>query len=430
MLTARVLQIGFEIWGCLFCLIAAFYMLFIHWTEEKGRRLMIAIQMSVALLLFMDSLAWIFRGRGDLTGYWMVRISNFLVFAMSYIITGLYHAYVCVNIFHTGIPGRKSGAFLRGILAYGIEALGLIVLCISQVTDFYYYFDAGNFYHRAAWYPVSLLFAELAVLLDFSLLLQYRRRIGRESFLAMISYIVLPVAAAIVLVFFYGLSLINIAICISTQIMFLVALIDQSRMLRQKEKELYDMRIDMMLSQIGPHFIYNTLTTIRYLCKKDPEQATETIDEFSRYLRGNLDSLTRKGMIPFAEELEHVRNYLAIEKKRFGERVNVIYEVETEDFRIPALVLQPLVENAVKHGITKRAEGGTILLKVGRVGEEYEIQVKDDGIGFDSSKAPEDGRVHIGIENVRNRLRDICGGTLEVTGIPGKGTCAVIRLKN
>lgn len=97
------------------------------------------------------------------------------------------------------------------------------------------------------------------------------------------------------------------------------------------------------------------LTTIRYLCKTNPEEAADVLDDFSGYLRGNIDSLTVKGNIPFSQELDHAKKYLAIEKKRFGERIRIEYAIEEEDFSLPVLTLQPIVENAVKHGITKPA---------------------------------------------------------------------------
>lgn len=184
----------------------------------------------------------------------------------------------------------------------------------------------------------------------------------------------------------------------------------------------------MMLSQIRPHFIYNTLTTIKYLCKKDPEQAAETVDQFSNYLRGNLDSLTDQKMIPFRKELDHVKNYLAIEKKRFEERVQVVWKIEQTGFQVPPLVLQPLVENAVKHGIMKKVEGGTITISTYQKENMQYIVVEDDGVGYDARWETEHSESHVGIRNTRSRLKSMCGGSLRIEGAPGKGTTAVITI--
>lgn len=164
----------------------------------------------------------------------------------------------------------------------------------------------------------------------------------------MLSYIALPVLAMAAQIFYYGFSLINLSICIAMILMFVVSMVEQNRNLACKEKEAADLRISLMFSQIAPHFIYNTLTTIQELCEKDPKLAKETVGEFSTYLRGNLTSLSETGLIPFAKELEHIQCYCTIEKKRFGDRVHVEYEIAVKEvipFEKPEAVLQYVEEN-------------------------------------------------------------------------------------
>ena len=240
--------------------------------------------------------------------------------------------------------------------------------------------------------------------------------------LAMLSYMLLPCAALIVQSFVYGVSFINIAINISMILIFVAALAEQG-------KNVYELKTGLLLSQMHPHFIYNTLGAIRHLCKKDTLGATELIDEFAKYLRGNMDALTAKEAIPFERELEHVKSYVAIEKKRFGKRLNVVYELEATDFLVPALSLQPVVENAVKHGATKNIDGGTIHISTRCQDRGFVIRVTDDGPGFEWEKIQKkDGRSHIGISNVSTRLEEMCGGKLTIRSVPGKGTEAEIYL--
>jgi len=193
------------------------------------------------------------------------------------------------------------------------------------------------------------------------------------------------------------------------------------------ENELMQNQISIMLSQIQPHFLYNSLTAIRELCLIDPEKAYETIDEFSTYLRGNLDSLTIKKPVPFEKELSHVKTYLSLEKKRFGNNLTIIYEINAFYFTIPALTLQPIVENAVRHGVTKREDGGTVTITTEETETEAIITVKDDGIGFDMNNK-KDARQRIGIENVRSRLATMCDGSLAITSEPDTGTTVVITI--
>jgi len=193
------------------------------------------------------------------------------------------------------------------------------------------------------------------------------------------------------------------------------------------ETELTDSKIAILLSQIKPHFLYNSLLAIRELCLKDSKLASETVDEFSNYLRGNLDSLSITTPIPFDKELKHVQTYLSLEKKRFEEKLNIIYDISARDFLIPALTLQLLVENAVRHGITKMEEKGTVSIKTEENESVVTITVTDDGIGFNINELNESNR-HIGINNARNRLSAMCGGELLIHSEPGSGTTAVIHI--
>ncbi|MCI1723431.1 MAG: histidine kinase [Lachnospiraceae bacterium] len=197
----------------------------------------------------------------------------------------------------------------------------------------------------------------------------------------------------------------------------------------QKEQELDRSRMAIMLSQIQPHFLYNTLTAIQTMCHGKAPEAEESIVQFSHFLRGNLDALSQSDPIPFRSELAHTQNYLNLEIKRFGENtLHIKYSIESEDFRIPTLTLQPLVENAVRYGVMQREEGGTVWISSVERSDSFVVTVRDDGAGFDVNVPKADGRTHIGINNVRNRLEKMCGGTLVITSVPDKGTTAVITI--
>lgn len=206
------------------------------------------------------------------------------------------------------------------------------------------------------------------------------------------------------------------------------AMMKQKRKLEKKEQELYDMQINILSAQISQHFIYNTLTTIKYLCKKDALLAAETVDEFAGYLRGNLEALTGDKTIWFSEELMHVKNFLAIEQKRFGKRINVIYDIREEAFMIPPLTLQPIVENAVKHGIAPKEQGGTIRISTGKNDTDYWIRVEDDGVGYCVKERAKDKKTHIGMCNVAGRVGGLCGGSVKVLSSFGEGTKVLITI--
>ena len=192
------------------------------------------------------------------------------------------------------------------------------------------------------------------------------------------------------------------------------------------EAELKDSRISIMLSQIQPHFIYNTLGTIERMCLKDPEKAFHLVRNFSLYLRGNFSELDSVAPIRFAEELKHVEYYVNIEKVRFPD-MNIAYDVETTEFVLPALSVQPLVENAIKHGLMRLETGGTVLIRSYETPTHFCVEVKDDGVGFDTG-LPIDEKKHVGLRNIRGRLKAMVDGDLILESKPDGGTKAVIMI--
>jgi signal transduction histidine kinase len=194
----------------------------------------------------------------------------------------------------------------------------------------------------------------------------------------------------------------------------------------QTERKLNESRISILLSQIQPHFLYNALAVISRLCDKDPAEAKKATISFSIYLRANMNLLERTEPIPFENELNHTIGFLNLEKAMYGEALNVLYDIQAKDFKLPALTMQPIVENAIKHGIGKKEGGGTVAISTKETDSGYLVIVTDDGAGFEQGKIADDGQQHIGINNVRLRLSAQCGGSLEIESKPGEGTTAKI----
>ena len=192
------------------------------------------------------------------------------------------------------------------------------------------------------------------------------------------------------------------------------------------EAQLKESRISIMLSQIQPHFIYNTLGTIERMCLKDPEKAFDLVRNFSLYLRGNFSELDSVAPIRFAEELKHVEYYVNIEKVRFPD-MHIVYDVEATEFVLPALSVQPLVENAIKHGLMRLETGGTVVIHSYETPTHFCVAVTDDGVGFDTS-LPIDEKKHVGLRNIRGRLKAMVDGDLILESTPGVGTKAVIMI--
>lgn len=209
--------------------------------------------------------------------------------------------------------------------------------------------------------------------------------------------------------------------------------IEKAKRTEAVEKELIQNRIAIMMSQIQPHFLYNALTSIQELCLCDPERAHTVLIKFSQFLRGNMDSLKTSELIPFDKELEHVKNYLYLEKMRYNEYLEIEYEIKVSDFLLPALSIQPIVENAVRYGVGKKEEGGRVAIRTYDTEAYYKITIEDDGVGFiveNMEKGIEQDlrRSHIGLKNVENRLRAQCDGQLKVESQLGVGTKVIILI--
>lgn len=228
----RLMNVAMLLWGSIFCLIAAFCLFQSKNYNKERRWWMLCMQLSTAVLLGSDALAWIFRGNPEEIGYYMVRISNFLVFALTDLTLLFFQQYVACRLFKD--KEKRKNFRIRTASLLCLIAVFLVV--ISQFTDLYYYFDAENFYHRNPAYVISMILPLVCMLIDLSLLIQYRKNVSREILLAMGSYIVLPVGAALIQIMYYGASLINLAIGCSMILMFITVTGEQNKELGRLAK--------------------------------------------------------------------------------------------------------------------------------------------------------------------------------------------------
>ena len=239
-------------------------------------------------------------------------------------------------------------------------------------------------------------------------------------------YCILPLVAIVIQTIFKGYAIGYLSIIIAIEILFFFLNVKKNIQLLEEQEKTKDAQIRVMMSQIQPHFIYNSLSSISTLIPLEPLKAQKALDSFTEYLRHNISSLTETNLIPFEAELRHIETYLALEKLRFKDRIQVQYEIKTKNFNVPPLSIQPLVENAVKHGILKKVEGGFIMIKAYETYDSYVVEIRDDGVGFDLSKVDFTENEHFGINNIKTRLKNLRCGLLEIKSSPGKGAKATI----
>lgn len=225
----KVLQVAILIWGCAFCAIAALCIFLSSNYDREKRRYLILMESFASMLLLMDAMAHIFSGYPGAPGSVMVRISSFLVFLLSDVFLLCFHIYVCVYLF-----SKKERRTLKRVKAgYVIAAAGAAFVVISQFTHWYYYIDGDNCYHRAPLYIMSILLPAAGLLIDLTLLLQYKKRVSRKLLFSMLSCVVLPAVAAAVQAFWYGMSLIEFSVGISMIIMFIVTMTELNQEMYQ-----------------------------------------------------------------------------------------------------------------------------------------------------------------------------------------------------
>lgn len=254
----------------------------------------------------------------------------------------------------------------------------------------------------------------------------FNKRLNIREKIAFIIYCLLPLVAIILQNRFKGYAIAYASIIVSVEILFFFVNIQKNIDLAEKEEKNKEAQIRLMISQIQPHFIYNSLSAISTLIKIDQDKAQKTLDDFTEYLRCNLSSLTEEKYVPIENELRHIRTYLALEKVRFQDRINIVYDIKTTDFSVPPLSIEPIVENAIKHGILKKMEGGTVTIRVYEAPSAYVIEVTDNGVGFDIKNVDFSKNKHIGLLNIKYRI-EAMNGTLDIDSKVGIGTKVTVK---
>ncbi len=319
---------------------------------------------------------------------------------------------------------KPDGRYWPAWVLIGINAALYLTALFSKAV----FYIQNNRFHQGPLHSACLLLslALLAWLLWLTVQ-KYREYRGKELVIPL--FIVPVILGSIVLDDHVGkarqpVSFLTIAIVCSCMLYYLWL---HLQFIREHERDLRArQRMQIMLSQIRPHFLYNSLAAIEGLCDTDPQAAKTATVRFARYLRNNLSVVGSENDIPFSKELEHAKLYLELEQTRFEDALQVVYEIGCTDFFLPPLTLEPLAENAVRHGVREKPDGrGVVTITTRELADGYEISVRDDGPGFDPSVPPDDGKEHIGIQNVRERLRNR-GGSLTITSQIGRGTVATI----
>lgn len=377
---------------------------------------------SCVFYMLSEAVAWWLKGNSGFIR--LLKVANDGVYLSGNLILITFTAYLLAYLSEKNSVPRRIMS-----ITYLLGATGALLVIANRFTGIVYTIDASGYYRRGDYMLITQLIVIAGIFIDTWIVWKYRHQLSKNRFILMTAYTIIPLTAVIFQLAVYGIPTLSVGFLLFSVLIFTGIQSQQAERIKEQELENQEQRIAVMISQIQPHFLFNALLSVKYLCKTDPDVAGESIDHFSRYLRRNLEALECKRPIPFTDELEHVKNYLYLEKRRYKDLLHLEFDIQSTAFCLPALTIQPLVENAVRHGVSKKPNGGTIKIATRETEEAYEITIADDGVGFGPDISPNDGRSHVGIENVSQRLAMQCGGKLSYQSEIGKGTIVTIKIK-
>lgn len=382
--------------------------------EDKINRAMFRLVFTLIILFFTDLLSSYMEGNPNLV--LEIKLVNTSAFVLENILSYCYWSYISKEL-------KLEGKFYRMIDGFCLGVLGITAVSDLFNWKFGYYFtitSAGEYVDAPLEYVGDL--AIIAIFIIALIVIIRNKETSIKEKLILLSFESFPVAAYIIGGITQEYAWTFPAYLLSVLLIYIRIFSKRGKKLAEQQVLLTKQSTALMISQIQPHFLYNVLTTISNLCATDPEEAEETTVLFSQYLRTNLDSLRNEDAVPFSMELGHIKTYVELEKKRFGDKLNVEYDIREVNFKVPSLGLQPIVENSIKHGIRGKNAPGHIKISTEKTNGGYLIVIEDDGIGFDMNMpAKEDGRSHVGMTNVRERLKQMCHATMKIESSPGNG---------
>lgn len=379
-----------------------------------------AMVMLECLLLFWNTQIMLLNGNSQMGGLLDVVTYYYYVFLMLIMISfWLYIKHV--------IKAPKDEIRHLNIAYCLTLAAGLLILVSNVFTGalFTVHERTGIFQH-GDYFPLA--FAAPLMLIFLTTYVAHKYTDSKRQKAALYFYVMLPLGAAILQLVFPSLKLIPLSILFSIFLLYGNFYMDKGQELARMESRIAEQKVTMMISQIQPYILYSSIKSIERI-PGNPPSTQKALNDFSKYLRSNLNTLTQKNAIPFEKEMEHVETYIELEKLRFKNKLKIEYDIRDTQFVIPPLTLQMLVENAIKHGVTIKETGGTVTISTVETEDYHILKVADDGVGFDTSKPPADeSRSHIGIINIKQRLSEMLDGSLDIESRIGEGTVATVTI--
>lgn len=383
-----IANIALDLFGIVLSLIPIIYLLSGKRYRQQTNGYFLGIALANILMLIGDLADWFLQ---QLPETWQK--ITLTVFTVIYFISSAHvlHFFSLYIITYTQIKGKIQKICLTTVTA--ACAIQVILALISPFTGAVFYVN-DNGYQRGPLFVASQFIPLFCYLSFMTLVIISRKKLKKREIVFFLLYTLVPLSTGITQMFIRGIALVNVGIVLALLFILINIQFEHEMTLREQEKVLAEQRI----------------------CQEDPMKARKLLKEFSEFLRANMNSLKAREPIPFEKELKHAMNYLYLEQQRLGDRLHVVWRIQTTNFLIPPLTLQPLVENAVQHGIFNKDDGGTIVIATTETDPYVVVSVEDNGVGFEKAKQFPNLGDHacIGIENVRSRLKEMVNGRMEI----------------
>ena len=332
------------------------------------------------------------------------------------------------TIFILHYSGERIKNSILFWLVTAVLGVFFVINIFAQFTDVFYYVTSDNQFYRGPFWAFWVFPLAVCMVLNTTGLFYRIKKLPRKYFVAHLIYLLYMTTTMLLHMFFYVEVPVVIGISLFALVSFAMILTDNMENNMKKEHQIAHQRAEIMVLQMRPHFIFNTMMGIYYLCDQDAEKAKQVTLDFTSYLRKNFAAIASEEPVPFSDELEHTRAYLAVEQAQFEDTLFVNFDTPYRTFRIPPLTLQPIVENAVKHGMSSSSDPIHISVITRQTDKTVEIVVEDDGVGFDPAGNSDDNDPHIALNNIKERLEMMCKGTLKISPRDGGGTSVKITL--
>jgi len=389
--------------------------------DQKNRNLHFKGFIMVGIISLFSDLCYICTLGND------TNLARFLVYlfrSINIYTTIMSYALFIRFIKHVGFMKEKYSRSYFFVYCIFLDVLA-ILLIINPFTNLIFKYENGVYSPQVLSIPIHIL---TFLISNFSFFIFDFKKMNKKNIYTIVYYFLLPGLSIALQLVFPKISFVSTGLIVSSTLVFshLYQVVLQDKIKEENEKERINNRL--LLSQIHPHFIYNTLNTLKYLIETNSNESSELCSNFTDYLRTTIDSYDNNESIPILEEIKNVESYLKIEIARFGERVKYEFDIKDTNFKVPTLSIQTLVENSVRHGICKKKVGGTVWVSTFEDEDNHYVIIKDNGVGFDPKEDNFDGANHVGIRNVYNRLVKQMGGNIIIDGKKDNGVFIKISI--